>query len=43
MIFVTGHADPEQQRKGMALGAAGYLTKPVEPATVLEKLAAVLG
>ena len=43
VIFVTGHSDPEQQQKGMGLGAAGYLTKPVEPATVLEKLAAVLG
>lgn len=43
VIFVTGHADPAQQQKGMALGAAGYLTKPVEPATVLEKLATVLG
>ncbi len=42
VIFVTGHGDPEQQQKGMGLGAAGYLTKPVEPATVLEKLAAVL-
>ncbi len=43
VIFVTGHSDPEQQQKGMGLGAAGYLTKPVEPATVLEKLATVLG
>ena len=43
VIFVTGHSDPEQQQKGMGLGAVGYLTKPVEPAVVLEKLAAVLG
>ena len=43
VIFVTGHSDPEQQQKGMGLGAVGYLTKPVEPATVIEKLAAVLG
>ncbi len=43
VVFVTGHADPEQQQKGLALGAAGYLTKPVEPAQVLEKLAALLG
>ncbi len=43
VVFVTGHADPDQQQKGMALGAAGYLTKPVEPAMVLEKLAEVLG
>ncbi len=42
VIFVTGHADSEQQQKGMALGAVGYLTKPVEPAQVLDKLATVL-
>ena len=43
VIFVTGHTDAEQQQRGMELGAAGYLTKPVEPSAVLEKLAAVIG
>ncbi len=43
VIFVTGHADPEQQAKGMALGAVGYISKPVEPAVVLDKVAEALG
>ena len=43
VIFVTGHADPEQQAKGMALGAAGYISKPVEPAVVLDKVAEAVG
>ncbi len=43
VIFVTGHADPEQQAKGMALGAVGYVSKPVEPAVVLDKVAEAVG
>ncbi len=43
IIFVTGHADPEQQAKGMALGAVGYISKPVEPAVVLDKVAEAVG
>ncbi len=43
VIFVTGHADPEQQAKGMALGAVGYISKPVEPAVVLDKVAEAVG
>ncbi len=43
VIFVTGHADPEQQAKGMALGAVSYISKPVEPAVVLDKVAEALG
>ena len=42
VIFVTGHSDPEQRQKGLDLGAQGYLTKPVEPAVVLDKVAEVL-
>lgn len=43
VLFVTGHSGPEQEAKGLALGAVGYITKPVEPAVVLEKVAQVLG
>ncbi len=43
VIFVTGHADPEQQAKGMTLGAVGYISKPVEPAVVLDKVAEAVG
>ena len=42
VIFVTGHSDPAQRQKGLELGAKGYLTKPVEPAVVLDKVAEVL-
>ena len=38
VIFVTGHTDEEEREKGMALGAVDYLTKPVEPELVLEKI-----
>jgi len=35
VIFVTGMSDDAGQQKGLALGAAAYLTKPVEPDEVL--------
>ena len=39
VLFVTGHTQPEQEAKGMALGAIGYISKPVEPSVVLAKVA----
>ncbi|MBF0138835.1 MAG: response regulator [Magnetococcales bacterium] len=36
ILFVTGRNDEADQNKGLALGAAGYLTKPVSPPTLLE-------
>ena len=35
VIFVTGLSEDTDQNKGLALGAAGYLTKPVNPDEVL--------
>ena len=35
VIFVTGLSEDTDQQKGLALGAAGYLTKPVNPDEVL--------
>jgi len=35
VIFVTGMSDDAEQQKGLALGAAAYLTKPVDPDEVL--------
>lgn len=35
VVFVTGKSDPAEQADGMALGAAGYLAKPVDAAVVL--------
>jgi len=31
VIFVTGHASEEEQQRGLAMGAAAYLSKPVAP------------
>ena len=35
VLFVTGHADDEEQAKGMALGAVAYIAKPVDPEELL--------
>jgi len=35
VIFVTGMSDEAEQQKGLELGAAAYLIKPVEPGEVL--------
>lgn len=31
VVFVTGNTDEAERSKGMSLGAAGYVTKPVDP------------
>ena len=43
VVFVTGKSDPVEQAEGMALGAAGYLAKPVDAAVVMECLHGLLG
>jgi len=43
VIFVTGHGDLQEEAKGMRLGAAGFLKKPVDPARVLSVLTDALG
>ena len=43
VVFVTGKVDESEQAKGMALGAAGYLAKPVDAGLVIEKLEALIG
>jgi putative two-component system response regulator len=43
VVFVTGHADDEEQAKGMALGAVAYVTKPVDPEKLLEHVVKCLG
>jgi CheY-like chemotaxis protein len=34
VVFATGMSDSEDQKKGMDMGARGYLTKPVDPEKV---------
>ncbi len=36
VVFVTGMSDNADQEKGLAMGAKGYLTKPVDPKKVVE-------
>jgi CheY-like chemotaxis protein len=43
VIFVTGLDDPDEEKKGLSLGAVGYLTKPFEPATVKECVHSLIG
>jgi putative two-component system response regulator len=43
VVFVTGMSEGGDQARGLGLGAVGYLTKPVNAATVLGKLQEILG
>ncbi len=36
VVFVSGRDSDEERSRGRALGATGYLTKPVEPEQVLQ-------
>lgn len=38
VVFVTAHQDEEERSKGLKLGAVDYLTKPVDPVIVMEKI-----
>ena len=42
VIFVTGHASAEDRQRGLALGAVDYLSKPVDPGTLLDMVARIL-
>jgi CheY-like chemotaxis protein len=43
VVMVTSQATRESVLKGLARGADGYLTKPVEPETLVKAVRAVLG
>lgn len=36
VVFVTGMNEPGEQERGLKMGAAGYLSKPVNPDDVLQ-------
>ncbi len=42
VVFITGVNTAESRERGLALGAAGYVTKPVAPEAVLTTVAAQL-
>ncbi|MBF0280440.1 MAG: response regulator [SAR324 cluster bacterium] len=42
VVFVTGMTENADQEKGMAMGARGYLTKPVEAEKVIAMVGEIL-
>ncbi|MBP2297292.1 response regulator [Azospirillum rugosum] len=42
VIFMTGRAEAGDRDQGLRLGAADYLTKPIDPTLLRERVAAVL-
>lgn len=38
VIFVTGRGGSDDERRGLEAGAVDYITKPIEPATVLARV-----
>lgn len=38
VIFVTARADADDEERGLALGAADYIAKPIKPAVVLARV-----
>ncbi len=42
VVFMTGRTEAGDRDRGLRLGAADYLTKPVDPAVLRERVAAVL-
>ena len=42
VIVVTARDDPETERRCIELGAEDYITKPIQPATLIARIRAVL-
>jgi CheY-like chemotaxis protein len=42
VIFLTAKAQKSEEEIGFAAGAAGYLTKPFDPMSLLEQILAIL-
>ncbi len=38
VIFITAMSDPEDEKKGLELGAVDYITKPISPAILLVRI-----
>ena len=43
VVFVTGHSSDEERAQGLALGAAGFLVKPVDPEVLFSTVRAIFG
>lgn len=42
IIVITGHDEPDNSRRVLALGAVGYLTKPIDEAVLLRAVRGVI-
>lgn len=42
VVFVTAHQDPVERERGLAAGAQGFISKPVDPKEVLAMLRRIL-
>ena len=43
VVFVTGHSSDEERARGLALGAAGFLVKPVDPDELFSTVREIFG
>ncbi|MEW6164241.1 MAG: response regulator [Pseudomonadota bacterium] len=43
VVFLSGHTDETERQKGLALGAADFLSKPIDPERVNAALRRVTG
>jgi putative two-component system response regulator len=43
VVFVSSNDNADERQKGMDLGASGYLTKPVDPAALLDICRRIIG
>ena len=43
VVFVTAHDDPAERERGLAAGAQGFISKPVDPQQVLAAWRRLLG
>jgi len=42
VVFLSAKVTPDEQRRGMEMGALAYLTKPVDPQSLLDTMEMVL-
>jgi putative two-component system response regulator len=42
VVFLSAKVTPDEQRRGMEMGAVAYLTKPVDPQSLLDTIDVVL-
>ena len=42
VVFLSSHTGPEYEARGITLGAAGYIKKPIDPKLLLPRIANIL-